>query len=129
MVKPMSGTRTDSIAIGLSGLCLIHCLALPLLAVSMPVMGVVAEAEWLHQIFVIAAFCVVVFALFNTQKPSTRAVFAVLAVTGLGFLIAGAFAEAFHNYEVTLTVLGALILAVAHIYRWRTRHQTHAFNS
>ncbi|WP_413894670.1 MerC family mercury resistance protein [Pantoea ananatis] len=39
----------------MSGLCLLHCLALPLLAAALPLFGVWAEAEWVHVVFVAIA--------------------------------------------------------------------------
>jgi len=45
--------RSDRIGIALSGLCLIHCLALPAMLAVLPLLastgfGVLAEAEWIH---------------------------------------------------------------------------------
>ncbi|WP_159088803.1 MerC family mercury resistance protein, partial [Xanthomonas fragariae] len=36
----------DSSSIALSGLCLLHCLALPLLAAALPLFGAWSQAEW-----------------------------------------------------------------------------------
>ena len=42
-----------------------------------------------------------------------------LAPLGLSLLIAGAFVETFHHIETPLSVAGAILLATAHICRWR----------
>ncbi|MEM7054169.1 MAG: MerC domain-containing protein, partial [Pseudomonadota bacterium] len=53
----------DFSAISLSALCLIHCLALPLLAAGLPVIGVLSQAEWFHQLLVLLALPVTVLAI------------------------------------------------------------------
>ena len=114
--------RVDAAAISLSSLCFIHCLALPLLASSLPLMGVVAEAEWVHKVLVLFAIPVSAYALLQTQRGWGRVLFTMLAVFGVSLLVAGAFVEAFHDLETQLTVVGALTLMAAHIFRWQ-RHR------
>lgn len=109
----------DASAVLLSGLCLVHCLALPLMIAFLPAVASVAEAEWLHRAFVLLALPVTGLALVNGR--SNPVVFAPLAVLGMALLIAGAFVHAFHDYEAHLTVAGGLMLAGAHVLRWRTR--------
>ena len=52
MIAPAPARTGDAVAISLSGLCLIHCLALPVLTGFLPLMGAWAEAEWVHLGFV-----------------------------------------------------------------------------
>ena len=47
-----AATFGDTVAIGLSGLCLAHCLALPIFASLLPIAGAWAEAAWVHWLFV-----------------------------------------------------------------------------
>lgn len=108
----------DAAAVSLSTLCLIHCLALPVLAAMLPVAGVVAEAEWLHRLFVLAAIPVTGLAIARSLAPGVRWGFILAALTGLALLTAAAFLEALHDVETPVTVLGASILAGAHIWRW-----------
>ena len=42
----------DGSATGLSSLCLIHCLALPVMTALLPALGAWAQAEWVHVVFV-----------------------------------------------------------------------------
>ena len=109
---------TDMAGLGFSALCVIHCLALPLLAAALPILGAIAEMEVIHRGFVVfAAFAAVVGLL--QASSNLRVVFGAIAAIGLTLLIAGAFVEAFHDIEVPLTVAGALVLSAAHIIRWR----------
>ena len=111
----------DASAITLSSLCLFHCLALPLLATVLPVAGVFAEAEWLHKALVLMALPVSGFVILRSKDQQYAAGFTVLAIAGLAPLVAAAFVEPLHDYETPLTVIGALMLASAHILRWK-RH-------
>jgi hypothetical protein len=111
----------DASAVTLSGLCLIHCMAVPLLAAFLPVAGVFADAEWVHKAFVAAALPVSGFAIVRSWKPGGGTGFALLASPGLTLLVSAAFAPALHELETPLTVTGALLLGSAHIWRWN-RH-------
>ena len=111
----------DGSAIVLSSLCLIHCLALPIMSAALPVAGVWAEAEWVHRLFVLLA---VPFALLALTSKYVGYLTGALIVFGIGLLAAGAFVEAFHDHEVTLTVLGASLLAAGHGLRWLKTYNT-----
>ena len=111
----------DASAITLSSLCLVHCLALPVLATVLPVAGVFAEAEWLHKGLVLAAIPISGSVILRSKDQQYALGFAVLAIAGLAQLVAAAFVEPLHDYEKPLTVIGALMLASAHILRWN-RH-------
>ncbi|MEZ5946697.1 MAG: MerC domain-containing protein [Hyphomonas sp.] len=111
----------DASAITLSGLCVVHCLALPVLAAFLPLAGAWSEAEWIHKGFVAFALPLSGFAIIRGLSGPGWKVFVSLAVAGLCLLIAAAFVEALHEFETPITVTGALMLASAHIWRW-TRH-------
>ena len=112
-------SRTDGLAICLSGLCIIHCLALPIAASLMPIFGSLAENEWIHKALVIATPFVIGAALYRSCPGRDRVTFLAIAVTGVVLLFAAAFVHELHDYETPLTVIGALILAGAHVFRWR----------
>ena len=116
--RPSGAAVIDGSAIVLSSLCLVHCLLLPLMSAALPIAGVWAEAEWLHKSFVIAALPIALIALTSRQ---INLGIGALIVAGCGFLIAGAFVEALHDYEVQLTVIGAVMLAAGHA--WRLLHK------
>lgn len=111
----------DASAITLSGLCVVHCLALPLLAAFLPLAGAWSEAEWVHKVFVAFALPLSGFAIIRGLSGPGWRVFVGLAVGGLLLLLVGAFVEALHEVETPITVTGALMLASAHIWRW-SRH-------
>ncbi len=119
-----SFSSIDASAVGLSAACLIHCLALPILAAALPAMGVLADNEQLHAGFVILAVLVSGLAIGQSLGGGVRWGFIIVALTGLGFLVAGAFFERLEAQETMLTVIGALLLAGAHVWRWRRHTRT-----
>jgi hypothetical protein len=116
----------DASAIGLSALCLVHCLALPALALALPFLGAWAHAEWVHVAFICAAAPIALTALvdWRTLRPHAWA-FVALAALGLGLMLAGALEVPSAGWERPLTVIGGVILATAHILNWRRRHAHH----
>ncbi len=112
-------SRLDATAICLSGLCIIHCLALPVVASTLPLFASIADAEWVHKAFVLAAIPISMTALVLSTRSRVALSFIGLVSIGLGLLVAGAFVEALHDHETLLTVSGALVLSFAHILRWR----------
>jgi hypothetical protein len=118
----------DVSAVGLSTLCLIHCLALPGLSLLLPVLGLWIQAEWVHVAFVAAAAPIAVLALIDlrARKPHS---WMILGIAGAGLTLMLAGAVEFPNalYERPLTVLGGVILSSAHISNWRRRgHEQHS---
>lgn len=117
--RTLKAATVDGFAISLSGLCLVHCLVLPLLSAALPIAGVWAEAEWLHKAFVVAA---IPFSLIRLTSPLANAAVAGLIVSGLWLLAGAAFVEQLHDLETPLTVLGGTLLAAGHALGWRRAH-------
>ncbi len=116
-LAPVTSRRLDGVAIGLSALCLIHCLALPLLISLLPIAGLFGfEDEWVHKVLVIAVVPVTALAAWSAGHRAWS--FLTLAGLGITLLLAGAFVHPLHDFEVPLTVVGALLVAAAHAHRW-----------
>ncbi|MFC0153435.1 MerC family mercury resistance protein [Xanthomonas dyei] len=114
----------DTSAIALSGLCLLHCLALPLLAVALPLLGAWSRAEWVHVVFAAAAVPLSGFALWSThRRHALPAPVWVLAGLGLAGLALGASGIAGGTLETPITVTGSLLLASAHLLNLRLRRR------
>ena len=107
----------DFAAISLSGLCMVHCLALPLAAALLPAVGSWAEAEWVHWAFALIAAPVSLWTL--TRRP--RAATLGLAIPGLALIFAAAAGFPSHELETPITVSGSLLLAAAHLINWSRR--------
>ncbi|MEE4301171.1 MAG: MerC domain-containing protein [Pseudomonadales bacterium] len=103
----------DGAAIGISLLCLVHCLALPTLIALAPwlIPGFLVD-ESFHLAAVLIALPVSAIALASSLRARPTVV--VLAGLGLALLLTGAFVEE-ETLEVSITVCGALLVASAHI--------------
>ncbi len=119
----------DFSAVSLSGLCLVHCLALPVLAPLSPLIGALADNELVHTVFVMAAVPVSAAALGPALlHDSGRRPWAIAVLAGIAFalLIAGILEWPSEAWETPLTVAGALLLAAVHLWNWRSYRHCHA---
>lgn len=112
----------DGSAVGLSFLCLVHCLALPAIAAFLPLAGVLAEAEWVHRLLVLIALPITALAISRHGKTGVSFFFIAPALLGLSLLLAAAFVERLHDFETPMTTIGAILLAAAHAWRWARRN-------
>ncbi|HDS1649823.1 MerC domain-containing protein [Stenotrophomonas sp. TWI143] len=123
-MKSPSPALLDAGALALSSLCLLHCLALPLLAAALPLFGAWAQAEWVHLLFVAIALPLTGYALWRADRRHRLPVMAWTAAgLGLGLLLAGALELPSHAWETPLTVTGSLLLAATHVWNARRRHR------
>ena len=124
-MKTATARLLDGSAMGLSGLCLIHCLALPVMAALLPALGAWAQAEWVHVVFVAFAAPMAALALLRPAhgQPAPPALLALggLGVVGLGL---GAFGP--ESLDMPVTVAGSTCLVSAHLWNWRRRTHAHA---
>lgn len=111
-----SKSQPDRLAVALSLLCIVHCIALPALAISLPFLAAAAEAEWVHWTFAILA--VIASGTVAVSGPGARvAGFLVPAGLGAALVVGGLFAESFGFDETVPTVIGGVLLAGAHLRR------------
>lgn len=111
----------DMSAIGLSGLCLAHCLILPLAAVALPVFGAMNDAEWFHYAMLAVAAPLSTITLMRSPLAWRAPALPAMAATGLGLMAAGAAGWPVHEAETAMTAAGGLLLAAAHGWHWRCR--------
>ncbi len=108
-MKPLSPRLFDLSAIGLSGLCLVHCLALPVLAAILPVFGSWARAEWVHAVFIAIAAPLSAGALWLNSRGERRPMgLYIAALAGLALLALGAGGWPKPALETPITVAGSL---------------------
>ena len=108
----------DLCAAGLSTLCLIHCLALPLLVSLLPLAAQSFDSHILHQILAVAAVPVSARVMWRALPVGGNGLFVAAATTGLGLLLVAAFVEVTSAYEQPITVAGGVLLGSAHLWHW-----------
>jgi hypothetical protein len=106
----------DGIAVGLSTLCLVHCLVLPLIVVGVPLLAQFAETHLHYQLLVVVV-PLSVFALGIGYRRHRNQRILVAGALGLVLLIIGATVA--HTQlgllaDRVFTIAGSLVLATAH---------------
>lgn len=139
-VRTAKLNRWDRIGLILSGICMVHCLALPVFLSTLPLWPV-GEAlhEWLHPIFALLLVPVTLTAGYaGYRKHRKLEVWMWLSVGLVGVLIAGVWGHLAPGTvaETSLTVSGSVLLIIGHWRNWRldrcceeatacTTHETH----
>jgi hypothetical protein len=105
--------RLDRLAIGLSGLCVVHCIATTVMLALLSAAGGVLGAHWVHEVGLSLAMVVGAFAL--GRGITEHGFMMPSAVGGLGLgVMAGALTMPHNGTEAVVTVAGVLILALGH---------------
>lgn len=120
--------KLDQTAVALSGLCLVHCLLLPIVLAIFPLIGFSFMAhESFHQLILIVVVPTTVFALGAGCWRHRSMLVALLGTAGIAALVVAAFtvhAMGAQQLERWVTVAGGLLLAAAHIRNFQlTRHR------
>ncbi len=114
--KSSQGTL-DFFAIGVATLCILHCLALPLLISAVSLSIPFVESELTHKVLVMIALPISLYAIFADAKHGGRIAFIVTATAGLALLLGAAFLEPMEAHEELLTTAGSILLVAAHLWR------------
>ena len=107
----------DRFAIILSGLCLLHCLAVPFSILLGPVLaGWLDETETsVHWLLLALALPVSVYALLRGYRSHRSILTLCLGGVGLGLMLLGVLHLFGEEYEILLTAVGVIALLAAHI--------------
>lgn len=120
--RPLTALSGDQLAIGLSGLCLVHCLATTIFFASIAsVGGVFLENHLFHEIGLIVA---IGFALITlVAGVLTHGYMMPFAVGSFGLgMMAGALSRPHDGSEVLATMIGVAVVALGHDLNRRARH-------
>ncbi|OAN65922.1 MerC domain-containing protein [Sphingomonas sp. TDK1] len=114
--------RLDSIGICASVLCMLHCLALPLLLAALPALTArLGQHHAFHWIVLALALPTGALALVGGWRRHRAAAPMMVGGLGLALLTAGVAIPLQELVETGLTVAGSLFLAGAHLANWRHR--------
>jgi len=130
---PVSAERgLDALAMIFSGLCLVHCLALPLLIAILPLAAssLVAD-ERFHQWLLLGVVPTSVLALGWGWRRHHSPLVASAGLIGMSLMTYAAFGGLSVNGERVTTVIGALLVAFGHLRNYQLRffghdHAAHA---
>lgn len=114
-------TWLDIASLGLSALCVVHCLALPFLVVLLPALTPFT-GSWVHAALVLTAAPISLWAI-RASHVWRKWQISVPIVTGLILLALAAFIPALADIEVGLSVIGALLIATGHAYNYLRNHR------
>lgn len=119
----------DQIAIGLSALCIVHCLAVPLLVALLPLLAIsIGSDAHFHalMLWLVVPTSVIGFSLgFRVHR---RAWIVGLGVAGmLGLVAAALWGHSAWNatFETAVSVVASLVLAAAHWLNFRDVRRLH----
>jgi len=128
-ISPLARTGNDLIegaAISVSLLCLVHCLALPVLLLILPgLLGIFARSEIFHAavFLVIAPFAAIAFLI--GYRSHGQIAPAMLGMAGLVCLAVALVPGLEEQREYWITVAGSLLLVVGHLLNWAKRRHGH----
>ncbi len=118
MTATTTHSRLDAVGVMLSALCLLHCLALPLLATGALTW---VASERVHLSLTVALAIVVLLVAMPGYQRHRRAVVPVFLLSGLALLIAAVVAgeRITEMGETAMTALGSMTLIVGHVLNLR----------
>ena len=105
--------RLDRYAIGLSGLCLVHCLATSVLLALVSAAGSMLGADWIHEVGLGLAMIMGAIALGRGIMEHGYSMPSAVGGLGLG-VMAGALTLPHDGTEALYTIVGVAILALGH---------------
>jgi hypothetical protein len=109
----------------LSGICLIHCLALPSLGALLPFAGILAHDERVHWAIIVLAVPTALLA-FSARIRTQRNGWGLAGIAAVGVSLMAAAMFAPESAETFLSVAGGVTLASAHLANMATsRKHTH----
>jgi hypothetical protein len=115
-VQQQNGAAWDRFAMGLSALCLLHCVAPPLLIALAPTTArLLGLPEWLHAAAVFLAVPSTAIAMRQGYRHHGAVFPALMGGAGLLLLAFGAFAHETEALEVGATMAGSALLVLAHL--------------
>ena len=132
----------DRFAILLSGICAIHCILFPLLAIFIPFLTSIQHGHelhefWFHQFILIFILPISLVALYSGYHFHRNWIPILISMIGLSILTLSAlFADHIlslhiipHEAETLVTIVGGIVHAVGHIYNMLETQKLHNHSS
>lgn len=119
-----SPDRWDRLGVLLSGLCVAHCLWMPVLLASLPLWPAAVHAHaWAHPVIAVVLFPVTLLAVRTALRRRSGAAVPVLLAAGFVLIVT---AFGLHDRigdagEALMTIAGSFTLIGGHALNWRSR--------
>jgi hypothetical protein len=122
--RPSESPSIDGVAAVVSGLCLVHCLLLPVALGMAPGLSglegsALHAAPWLHWTLLGLALPLSILALRRGLMRHGDLRPLIAAAVGFAAVAAGAIQHDQRIIEPILTVIGGLVIGAAHLLNWR----------
>ncbi len=117
--------RLDALGLAISGICLVHCLALPVVALLIPALTFgfsPATDRAVHWVLLALAAPISTLALWRGAARSHDSRWLILGSVGLAIMLIGVANVFGADTEVPLTMVGVVLLAIAHIKNFTRSH-------
>lgn len=116
--------RLDGIGMALSGICLLHCIAVPVIAFTVPAAsGLILDKESLfHWILLWLAIPISGVAFWYAWHRHQATGTLILGALGLFVMFVGVSHIFGHENEIGITVAGAIAVAIAHLSNFVRAH-------
>lgn len=119
--RPLTSLSGDQLAMGLSGLCLVHCLATTIFVASIAsVGGVFLDNHLFHEIGLVIAIGFALITLVSGVLSHGYMMPFAVGSFGLG-IMAGALSRPHDGSEILATMIGVAIVALGHDLNQRAR--------
>lgn len=116
----LKNSGLDGLGLALSGLCLVHCLFLPVMISILPLASWLEDTHLFHLGLGVILVPLAMVALWRGYRKHLVSGVIAGGTLGIVFLIGGILSHPSHSQvPVTLTVLGSLILSISHWCNWR----------
>ena len=114
-------SRLDRLGMLVSSLCLVHCLALPLMIAALPALGNTLPSDaMIHSALILVALPVTGYALLRGYRTHRRTPPLLIGAVGMLLVAAALFVGPRIYLEQALTILGGLLVTGAHLINWRS---------
>jgi hypothetical protein len=125
--------RLDAFGLAISAICLVHCLALPLLAVLLPAFAFGFDADGdrtFHWVLFGLAVPISTLALWRGAARTGKYRWLLVGSVGLILMLVGVLHIFGPGSEVPITAFGVTLLAIAHVKNFlQTTHRGHPAHS
>ncbi|MEZ4695351.1 MAG: MerC domain-containing protein [Rhodothermales bacterium] len=113
----------DRLGIGVSGVCMVHCLLLPVVISALPMWASAQQVHgWLHPVFAVLLVPTTILALVSGYRRHRNVTIVALMTIGLILVLAAAF-PALESpgvvYETVMTMTGSVFLITGHFRNWK----------